>query len=140
MDSNRTLSHAERTPRFVLVGLWNTAVGYLAFVAFDALFAWLGWWYLLALVPAQVVGVANAYVFQRVFVFADGARDRGTLPRFLGVYTVTFLANLALLPLLVQAAGLAPRIAQGLVLGLMAALSYVGNLRFAFRVPTSPAP
>jgi putative flippase GtrA len=139
-DAPRPLTHAERTPRFLLVGLWNTAFGWGAYVAFAWAFARLGWSYRAALLPTQVVAVANAYVFQRAFVFADGARDAGTLPRFLGVYGVTFAVNLALLPLLVELAGLPPWLAQGVALALMAVLSYVGNLLFAFRVPASPSP
>ncbi|MCB9680729.1 MAG: GtrA family protein [Alphaproteobacteria bacterium] len=134
------LTPRDRTLRFLAVGLWNTAFGYLAFLGFLWLTRRLDLHYLFALLPTHVVAVANAYVCQRLFVFHDGDTGAGSVLRFLGVYGVTFLLNLGLLPLLVDGVGLPPWLAQGVALGTIAVVSYVGNYFVTFRVHRRAAP
>lgn len=122
-----------RPVRFVVVGIWNTAFGYLAYTGFWALLSPMGVHYVWALFPAQVVAVANAYLCHRIFVFGGAAPAKTSFLRYTLVYWVTFAANLALLPLLVTIVGLHPLVAQGILIFTSATASYLAHSRFSFR-------
>ena len=120
-----------RPAKFLLVGAWNTAFGYLAFVG---LYAALGRrvHYLLVLVLAQVMAVTNAYLSYKWGVFRTKGYVWGEYLRFWTVYLYTFAANFILLPLFVQRLHLGPILAQGILTALGALAGYLGHSRFTF--------
>lgn len=131
----RLLLHDERV-RYLLVGGYNTAVGYGVFAALYLLFGDRIPYVVIAAV-SNVVGVLNAFVAYRLLVFNVRGNVVRDLVRFSSVYVAAFLLNLAFLPVAVEVLGLRPLIAQGVVLFLTVVVSYVGHKHFSFR--RSPA-
>ena len=123
-----------RPIRFLLVGAWNTAFGYLAFVGCVAVTRALEVSYLYATVPAQILGILNAYLFHRLYTYADGDKSFAAFLRFNAVYWVLFVVNVVLLAALVDGLGLAPELAQGFLTAGNVAASYVAHTRYSFRV------
>lgn len=122
--------------RYLLVGAWNTLFGYGLFAALVlALGDTLS--YLVLLVVSYVASVTQAFALYRILVFRVTGNLVVDYLRFWGVYVTAFLANLALLPLLVEGAGVPVLAAQAAVVGLTVALSYLAHERFSFR--RSPA-
>ena len=126
---------------FLLVGGFNTAVGFFAFVAFDRLYAASApqWSVVLhntlTLGCAHLLSVIVAFVLYRTLVF----RVRGQLwrdaVRFESVYLVSLGVNWALLNLLTIGAGLDALPAQAIVVTVIAVISFFGHKHFSFRRP-----
>lgn len=125
---------AARPLRFLLVGAWNTAFGYLAFVGFVAATRALGVSYLYATLPAQIVAILNAYLCHRYITFPDGEGGLWAFLRFNAVYWVLFVVNVGLLAALVDGLGWLPEVAQALLTVLTVVVSYGAHRRFSFRV------
>jgi putative flippase GtrA len=104
--------------RFLFVGLLNTMVGYLIYLAVLLADAGPG----LALAVATGVGAVFNYFSTGRLVFSHGGLGR--LPLFLLAYAVIYLVNLGLLYGLV-ALGMPPRYGQLVLLPLIAILSYL---------------
>ncbi len=126
--------------KFVLVGVWNTAFGYLVFVALDMLFArtfarrYIA--YMTAMVLSNVVAIMNAYVFHKYVTFRSDVSGKNIYAEFLRfstTYLFTFALALMLMPLFVEICGLVPRIAAALVLFVCTVISYIGHSKFSFR-------
>ena len=124
-----TRLRASESARFVLflaVGALNTAVNYLVFAAL--VFAGV----------AAGVAVAMAFAVGIVFNFFTTGRvvfdslDARRLPRFILVYAVQLLANLALLHL-ATAAGLNVHLAQAAILAVLAVATFGAMRFFVFR-------
>jgi putative flippase GtrA len=122
--------------RFVLVGGLNTVVGLGFFALFNALIGDSGHYaYLATVVIAQFLGVQFAFCTQRLIVFrARGGRILHELLRFYLVYSVGLAANLAVLPVLVEVAGLPVFPAQVLFTLGLAVISYLAGRKFVFRL------
>lgn len=132
-----------RDPRvsFLLVGGFNTALGFATFVAADAL---VGrpldaavnetFGSLVTLAISHVIGVIVAYLLYRRFVFRVTGRFWRDLARFESVYLVQLAFNSIALPL---AVGLGvPRIPAQLAIVIVSAVgSYLGHKFFSFRRP-----
>lgn len=136
MRSLSRRSWAHEKVRFLLVGLVNTGFGYGVFAAL-VLTAGQLLHYLVVLLIAHVLGVLEAFVLHRWLTFRVRGRVLGDLMRFWGVYLVALLANIALLPVLVELIGLPVLVAQAVALLVLAVGSYVGHKRFSFRRPVS---
>ena len=119
---------SDQRVRFVIVGAFNTAFGAGLFVALHFTIEHsVG--YLVVLTLTWVI----AFMAYRYLVF----RVRGSffldLSRFSLVYLGLYLVNLAVLPLLVELAGLPVLLAQAATFPIVATVSYVGHHRFSFR-------
>lgn len=124
---------------FVLVGGLNTVIGFVVFVSLDmslgrvvdsAINTTVG--SIATLSVSQMISVMIAFVLHRKLVFRVRGHVWLDLLRFQGVYVVTFLVNLALLPLLVALE--VPRIgAQAGIVAAMTVLSYMAHRHFSFR-------
>ena len=127
---------------FLLVGGFNTALGFAVFVVADlfvgrpvdvAFGETVG--SLTTLAIAHVIGVIVAYLLYRRFVFRVRGHFWRDLARFESVYLVQLAFNAVALPLLVALG--APRIpAQFGILFIAAIGSYLGHKFFSFRRPT----
>jgi hypothetical protein len=73
---------AARLPlRCLFAGPWNTAFGVLADPASAAVDRAMGWHYLVALFPAQILSVLNAYLTHCTFQRTDDRREAcGVVP------------------------------------------------------------
>lgn len=118
--------------RFVFVGVLNTLFGYVVFGA--ATLA--GAPSVLALAISTIVGVAFNFQTSRRLVFIDGASGRAL--RFIGLYAGLFIANgLALRGL--ERLGFPPLIVQAALVFPFAALSFIGQKTWVFRLPAPTA-
>lgn len=124
---------------FLLVGGFNTAFGFVLFVAFDLT---VGQWLdsavnetigsLGTLFCAHVIGVLIAFVLYRRFVFVVHGHVLRDLARFWSVYLVSISINAVVLPVLVNI-GWNRILAQLSILVVTVAISYFGHKRFSFR-------
>lgn len=131
---------------FLLVGGLNTAIGFLAFVGFDRLYAALApeWGGVVhntvTLACAHVVSVIIAFVLYRTLVFRVTGHLWRDLARFESVYLVSLGVNWLLLNVLTVVLGLSAIFAQALVVAIIAMLSFFGHKYFSFRRPAAGDP
>jgi len=119
--------------RFVLVGAFNTAFGYLAFAALELGFPQIP--YLIVLVVSREISVVGAFVAYRWLVYKVKGNVIRDFARFWLVYVGALVLNLLALPLLVEVMGLGVLAAQTVTVGLTAVASCVGHGRYSFRRP-----
>ncbi len=114
-----------RFSRFILVGGFNTVVGYslflVALVIMPTTFT--------ALIAAYILAILFNFMTTGSFVF--GARDPRLLPRFFGVYVVVFAYNSIGLALL-EGMGVRPWLGGRVLLPTAVVISYLLNRRFVF--------
>ena len=127
-------SETRRFALFLLVGGINTLVGYGFFVALHAA----GLYPALAVIGATVLGVVFNFLSTGRIVFASS--DVSILPRFLAVYVIQCAANIGSLHVL-TAIGVQVLVAEALIVGVLAVLTYIAMKRFVFRGsrPRDPA-
>jgi putative flippase GtrA len=125
--------------KFLIVGGWNTLVGYFTFVLLDTLFSRLFTTryiaYMTAMVAANIISIMNAYVFHKYVTFKSEARGKGLVSeffRFCATYLAAFILNLILLPSLVELCRIPPKVAGALAIPVCTVLSYLGHSRFSF--------
>jgi putative flippase GtrA len=130
--------HALRRPanwiqlaKFCTVG----AIGYAINLAvYKLLLDGAGLYYVVAATGSFLVAATNNYLLNRVWTFRE---ERGHVAyqglRFLVVSGLAYLANLALLALLVEVAGLGKFVAQAIAIVLVVPVNFVGNKLWSFR-------
>jgi putative flippase GtrA len=116
--------------RFGLVGLLNAAFGYTVFAVLVLAGIWPG----AALAGTMVAAIAFNFQTSRRLVF----RSHGHVLRFIAVYTVVLLVNLATLRAL-RWCGLPDLGSQALLTLPIAAMSFIGQRRFVFGPAANPA-
>lgn len=113
--------------RFGVTGLANTAAGLL--VIYAAKFAGLGD------APANAIGYAAGlllgFALHRRWTFGDRRPVAASLPKFIAVTVVAYLANLGTVLGLI-AAGLDPYVAQACGVPVYAAITFLGYRHLAF--------
>ena len=112
--------------RFLAVGVLNTAFGYAVFAAGVLVGLSSG----LALAIAMVIGVIFNFFTLGRLVF--DSRDPTRLPRFVGVYVLTYVVNLGMLALW-EKAGVGPLLAQLACLPVTVSLTFVLMRFLVFR-------
>jgi len=124
---------------FLLVGGFNTAVGFGLFVVFDLTVGHFVdsvsnrvFGSLATLACAHIVAVLVAFVMYRRFVFRVKGHVWRDLLRFQAVYLVSTGINAVVLPILVQL-GMNRILAQLLFLVVTVLISYFGHKNFSFR-------
>ena len=128
---------SRREIRFLVIGGTNTVLGLGLFALFHAI---LGddVPYVLLLVPTYGIGIPIAFALQRTFVFdAEGGNWLVDLARYTLVQLSSIALNAALLPALVELAGLPVLLAQTVTIGVIVVVTYVGHLNFSFRRPAA---
>lgn len=118
--------------RFLLAGAANTIIGIALYPVLLWLVPPLRARYMLALAISQVTCVCLAYVIHKLGVF----RTRGNVVREFSVfstfYVIVLAANWLILPLLVEAAHIAPAIAQLIFIVPVVLGSYLWHSRVTF--------
>jgi putative flippase GtrA len=122
---------SRKIKRFLATGAVNTLVGYLIYAIGAMVFGLSYFW---AVAASYVIGVSFSYLTFRTFVFAAGDRSLRSYPRFISAYVFLWAANVALLYVLVDVAGLHKLLAQAIAIGPVAALSFALNQVFVFRL------
>jgi len=120
----------EQLGKFCAVG----ATGYVVnLVVYTILLKWAGLHYIPAAVGSFLVAVANNYALNRLWTFRVERGNVGAQGwRFLIVSTVSLLANLAVLSLLVSA-GIGEIAAQAAAIVFVTPLNFIGNKLWSFR-------
>jgi dolichol-phosphate mannosyltransferase len=123
-------SNWEQLAKFCTVG----ATGYVVnLVVYTILLKGAGLHYIPAAVGSFLVAVANNYTLNRIWTFRVQRGHVGAQGlRFLVVSTVSLLANLAVLHLMVTL-GLGEILAQAIAIVLVTPLNFVGNKLWSFR-------
>jgi putative flippase GtrA len=123
-------SNWEQLAKFCTVG----AVGYVVnLVVYTILLKAAGLHYIPAAVGSFLVAVANNYALNRLWTFRVERGHVGAQGlRFLVVSTVSLLANLAVLHLMVTL-GLGEILAQAIAIVLVTPLNFIGNKLWSFR-------
>ena len=88
------------------------------------------------MILGNIIAIVNAYVFHKYVTFKSPVKGKGIVlefTRFCMTYLVTFCVSLVLLPLFVEAGGIDPKLAGGVVILLCTAISYLGHSRFSFK-------
>ena len=128
----RDLWDGSEKTRFLIVGAWNTAFGYLVFIAaYFLLHQWLH--YLVIMLIAHFVSVCNAFVSHKFLVFRS---DRHLLREFLRFnlsYLGAIVFGLAAMPVMVEILHLHPVISQGVIIVVTVILSYLLHKKISFR-------
>ena len=117
--------------RFLVIGGWNTAFGYLSFLVFY-LFLQGHLHYLLIAVLAYFVATINAYACHRWLTFRSRGSVLGEFLRFTLTQAVALGFNLAGLWLLVEIAHLNLLASQAVVMVVTVVLTYVAHRRITF--------
>ena len=117
--------------RYIAVGAWNTMFSYIAFVL---LYFYLNEpiHYMAILVLSQIVGLTNAYICYKLFVFKTKGNILKEYFRFYVVYGSTLFVNFALILLFVELFEMDPIISQGIIALIVAFIAYVGHSKFSF--------
>lgn len=127
----KLLSAAPLQVRYVIVGLWNTFVGFALFTLFIFLFPISR--YLLALTLATVLAGVNSYIMQRTFVWQSSANVKAEFSKFFTVFIGQFLANLVLLYVLVDYFKLPPLWTQYVLGAVLILLTYISHKHWTFK-------
>lgn len=114
--------------RYLLVGAANSLLGYLAI--FAAMFAGIG--HVGANAIGYGAGLLLGFVLNRAWSFRSRAPVARSLPRYLLVIVVAYLANLASVVIAVDALGANPYVGQMAGLLPYVTVGYLGSRYFAF--------
>ena len=140
--------HGEKL-RYLLVGVWNTALGYFLFLlalrvlgpplqslAGPGLGGWLAhYYYLVVQWAVWVLMVVNSTVMMKYFAFRSKGRLLHQIGRAYAVYLPAQGISTVLLWFTVKVAGLSPAVGQLLTIVVATVFSYIGHKYFTFRVP-----
>ena len=118
-----------RMVKYAMVGVLNVAIDFTLY----ALLVTIGVWYPLAKTMSLVVATANGYTINRMWTFRAGPYRHITLAKYASVQAVALAANVTVLALLVEIAGLDEIVAQAIALPFIAVLSFLGQRLWTFR-------
>ncbi|MGH2537092.1 MAG: GtrA family protein [Candidatus Promineifilaceae bacterium] len=119
--------------RFLATGLLTNLVNY---ATFWLLLRGLGVHYLAASAAGFLAGFAVGFAVNRRWTFgAAGGQARGQLLRFLLVNLASLAANLAVVRLFTEGAGLRPELSQLIAIAVSTAINFGGSKFWAFREP-----
>ena len=117
--------------RFLIVGGWNTVMGYLVFVGVHALLGTrLG--NALVVVLAYAIALPLSFLMQKLFVFTGAGRWLRQFGRFIVANSAVFLINLLFLPLFVAATGIGALAAQAFFVFVSTIVTYLAHKHFSF--------
>lgn len=123
----------EKKVRYLIVGGWNTAFGYLLFIVlYELLNSRIN--YIAILVLSYVLSITNAFLCYKFLVFKTKGNYLKEYLRFYVVYGAAFLLNLAMLPFFVEILKVSPVLSQGLIVSFTVLISYIGHNNFSFSV------
>jgi len=140
--------HGEKL-RYLVVGVWNTALGYVAFLLALKYFGpplqslsgagvagWIAHYYYLVLQwGVWVFMVVNSTITMKYFAFQSKGRLLHQIGRAYLVYLPAQGISSVILWLTVKVFGLSPSIGQLITIAIATIFSYLGHKYFTFRVP-----
>ena len=133
LEKVRNLADQHQTKiRFLIAGAFNTAIGLALFPALYFLAAPMKLHYLVILSISQVLCISFAYLTSKFLVFRTSGNYLHEAAKYLSFHLTIFLVNLAVLPILVEFAGMNPIMAQMIFAVLVIATSYFWHSRITF--------
>jgi putative flippase GtrA len=140
--------HGEKL-RYLIVGVWNTAVGYVVFLlalkylgpplqalSGPGVAGFLGhYYYLVVQWAVWVLMVVHSTVTMKYFAFRSKGRLLNQIGRAYLVYLPAQGISTVVLWLMVKVLGLSPAIGQLVTIVIATVFSYIGHKYFTFRVP-----
>lgn len=131
MPTLHDLWYGNQKLRFLIVGGWNTAFGYLVFVAlYWLLLAWLH--YLVIAAAAHFIAVTQSFVSQRCVVFRASGLWLRQYWRFHVASLVALGINLAALGLLVEILRAHVLVAQAVATAVSVVTAYLLHRHYSF--------
>ena len=123
--------------RYLIVGAWNTFFG---MAIYAMLYYWLGRHvhYLVVLLPANLLAIANAFLGYKLFVFRTRGNALREYLRCHVVYGGMTLMNGILLFLAVECVRLPPVFANSISVVLITLVSFLAHRHFSFRRTDGP--
>lgn len=118
--------------RYLLVGGYNTAFGYILFVLLLMLLE-SHVHYLIVLVVSHVIAVTNAYLAYKFMVFKTQGQWLREFGKFNAVYLGVLAINLVALPAMVELLAISPAIGQAWFVVITVIVSYLGHKHFSFK-------
>ena len=116
--------------RYLVVGIWNTVVGYSLYTLWIFLLSQSQ--YLLALVLSTIFAGIHSYYTQRKFVWKSKSEIKSEISKFFVVFITQFALNFILLYVLVEHQGFNPILSQ-YALGIVIIIStYFVNKKWTF--------
>ena len=118
---------------FLSVGLINTIAALAVILILSEI---LGVHYVVANAVGYAFGLALGFVLHRNVTFksqSDTQKQRSELIKFLVVFAVAYMIQLAALIVLVRGLGLPDQYAQVIAIGIYAVVNFIGNRVFTFR-------
>ncbi len=115
--------------RYGAVGLVNTGVGVTCIFAAKALF---GAQDLLANAIGFSVGFVISFLLNKNWTFSYAGRSAGALPRYASVVAAAYLANVAVLELLVRTLGIDGYLAQVIAVAVYSIIVFVSSRLYVF--------
>ncbi len=117
--------------RFLLIGAYNTVIGYMVFLALNWFFnKWFH--YLMILIFSYILSVTHAYLTQRFLVFKSKGAIFYEYRKFFIVNLFGLGVNAVMLTLFIRL-GFKVEIAQAIAVLIATIISYVGHKNFSFR-------
>lgn len=129
----RRLTSGGRPLRFVLAGGVNTLLGLALYPALLLAYPLLRQHYVMALMIAQAVCLAFAFITYKLFVFRTQGMILRELTGFAPYYLVNYGVNIAVLPLIVNHGHIDPIIAQLIFSVVLMIGSYFWHKYISFR-------
>jgi putative flippase GtrA len=126
--------YGDERVRFVVVGGFNTVLGYGLFALFYLLFGkYIG--YIACVYLQYAISIPLAFYLHRRITFrAHGAgRVMVDFLRFCVVYVISLAFNTVALPVLVEVVHLPPLLAQAIIVAVSTIFTYFGHKLFSFR-------
>ena len=114
--------------KYGIVGFSNVAIDFALYAALVAF----GVWYPLAKTLSLVIATANGYTFNRLWTFRAGPHRNVVLTKYVTVQASCLAANLILLAVLVEWAGMGKVIAQAAALPAIALMSFLAQRLWTF--------
>ncbi len=118
--------------RFVAIGMASNVVLYLLYL----LLTTIGIGYKTAMTLLFVVGTLQTFVFNRRWTFAHQGSVQVPFMRYVVVYSLAYILNLAALLVFVDHFSLPHQIVQGVMILLLAVMLFFLQKVWVFRVPT----
>lgn len=115
--------------KYIFAGVANTAIGYGVFLLLVTLFN-MNPSYANAI--GYVIALVAAFVLNKTFVFNQSTTDRGTIPKFIIAFSVSFAINQLTLLAGYRWIGLDAKIAQIFAMISYTLVFYILNKKFVF--------
>lgn len=121
-------SSLKQLPKFGLIGILNTILGYGLFVIF------LNWTnYFNALVFSHIIAVTHSYLWNKFWIFKSDRNPLKEFIKFNSVYFLVFVVNAITLFLLVDVFNFDPRVGQLFALPIITIISFTGHKYWSFK-------